>query len=74
MWFQVSLEDKIIETAELEVPNEDNAAGITSNDLDNVAMPIQVLIDFTIFQRPSGKIIPFESLLGLDLDLLASCM
>ena len=70
--FRVPLEDEIIETAELEVPGEDHAVGITSDDPEDVDMPVRVLTDFTIFQQPSGKIIPFEDLLGLDPDSLAS--
>lgn len=61
------MENEVTESADLRIPGESSFGG-SGTDI----APVRVLTDFTIFQEPSGKIVPFESLLGQDPESLAS--
>lgn len=61
------MENEVAESADLWIPGENRIGGS-----DTGIAPVRVLTDFTIFQEPSGRIVPFESLLGQDPESLAS--
>lgn len=58
--------NEVAESTDLQIPGE--SAGGSDTDI----VPVRVLTEFTIFQEPSGKIVPFDSLLGQDPGSLAA--